>query len=121
METNRREASAATFRRGSRLRQVSLSLSEPRPLSPTAEAADLKSAQCRFESDRGYVHFNRKDTMFNEYQWQFAWFFLSGPFLLLLIVYPLALVYQSFRQNVRGPRLDYAAERADNVEDANGS
>jgi hypothetical protein len=27
---------------------------EPRPRSPTAEAADLKSAQCRFESDRGY-------------------------------------------------------------------
>ena len=25
-----------------------------RPRSPMAEAADLKSAQCRFESDRGY-------------------------------------------------------------------
>jgi hypothetical protein len=29
---------------------------EPRPRSPTAEAADLKSAQCRFESDRGHRH-----------------------------------------------------------------
>jgi hypothetical protein len=25
-----------------------------RPRSPMAEAADLKSAQCRFESDRGH-------------------------------------------------------------------
>lgn len=26
-----------------------------RPRSPTAEASDLKSAQCRFESDRGHL------------------------------------------------------------------